>query len=115
MPSGTGSNTAPALIPANNAPAFTRPNTGTIRKATETVSNLGGCRPLVRGGRPGGAHGKRDDHGRDDLSALFSPRLETVSKLDTPFEGVVPKTKDRCIFDVSAEEQALNLIKQAAE
>jgi DNA topoisomerase III len=30
------------------------------------------------GGRPGGPQGKRDDQGRDDLPALFSPRFETV-------------------------------------
>jgi hypothetical protein len=42
---------------------------------TETVSNLGVCRPFVRAGWPGGAQGKRVDHGRDDLPALFSPQV----------------------------------------
>jgi hypothetical protein len=42
---------------------------------TETVSNLGGLPAIGPGGRPGGAQGKRDDQGRDDLPALFSPQV----------------------------------------
>jgi Co/Zn/Cd efflux system component len=43
--------------------------------AYETVSNLGGLPAIGPGGRPGGAQGKRDDQGRDDLPALFSPQV----------------------------------------
>ena len=41
----------------------------------ETVSNLGGLPAISPGGRSGGAQGKRDDQGRDDLPALFSPQI----------------------------------------
>jgi DNA-binding transcriptional MerR regulator len=41
----------------------------------ETVSNLGGLPAIGPGGRPGGAQGKRDDQGRDDLPALFFPQV----------------------------------------
>jgi hypothetical protein len=43
--------------------------------STETVSNLGGLLAIGPGGRPGGAQAKRDDQGRDDLPALFSPQV----------------------------------------
>jgi hypothetical protein len=44
-------------------------------KLNETFSNLGGLPVIGPGGRTGEAQGKRDDQGRDDLPALFSPQV----------------------------------------
>jgi hypothetical protein len=41
----------------------------------ETVQNVGGLSTISLGGRTGWSTGKRDDQGRDDLPALFSPHI----------------------------------------
>jgi hypothetical protein len=68
--SAPAAGTEPAIVPGKAAGAG-----ALARISIETVSNMGGLQAIGPGGRPGGAQGKRDDQGRDDLSALFSPQV----------------------------------------
>jgi hypothetical protein len=64
-----------------------KPNVQHHLIAARPSRGWGVYRALVWAARPGGAQGKRDNQGRDDLPVLFSPTFWTVSMRSLPHWG----------------------------